>query len=99
MNRRSFMISILVPAMCVIAAITLAAAPVADDASPIYGIKIPAGYRQWEFISVAHEAGNFDDSTRHSRKRSSGESFSRRNSSFPGRNDHCPAGLEACAVG
>jgi Cytochrome P460 len=61
MNRRSFMISILVPAMCVIAAITVSAAPLADDASPIYGIKIPAGYRQWEFISVAHEAGNFDD--------------------------------------
>ena len=31
------------------------------DSSPIYGIKIPAGYRHWELISVAHEAGDFDD--------------------------------------
>jgi hypothetical protein len=29
--------------------------------APIYGIKIPAGYRNWELISVAHEAGDFDD--------------------------------------
>jgi hypothetical protein len=26
------------------------------DASPIYGVKIPAGYRQWEFIAPAQEA-------------------------------------------
>jgi hypothetical protein len=32
-----------------------------DDASPGHGIKIPPGYRQWELISVAHEAGNYDD--------------------------------------
>ena len=31
------------------------------SSSPIYGIKIPAGYRNWEFISVAHEAGDFND--------------------------------------
>jgi hypothetical protein len=24
-----------------------------DDAAPIYGVKIPAGYRQWRMISVA----------------------------------------------
>jgi hypothetical protein len=29
--------------------------------SPIYGIKIPHGYRDWGLISVAHEAGNLDD--------------------------------------
>ncbi|WP_375415346.1 cytochrome P460 family protein [uncultured Bradyrhizobium sp.] len=26
------------------------------DASPIYGVKIPAGYRQWELIAPAQEA-------------------------------------------
>ncbi len=26
-------------------------------ASPIFGVTIPRGYRQWELVSVAHEAG------------------------------------------
>jgi hypothetical protein len=29
--------------------------------SPIYGIEIPHGYRDWGLISVAHEAGNLND--------------------------------------
>lgn len=38
------------------------AAPGVDEAaSPIFGIKIPAGYRDWPVISVAHEAGNNND--------------------------------------
>ena len=28
------------------------------EASPIYGIKIPAGYRDWRLISVNHLAGS-----------------------------------------
>jgi hypothetical protein len=32
-----------------------------DNSSPIYGVTIPAGYRQWELVSVAHEAGDYDD--------------------------------------
>jgi hypothetical protein len=32
-----------------------------DNASPIYGVTIPAGYRQWELVYVAHEAGDYDD--------------------------------------
>jgi len=36
-------------------------AVVVDNASPIYGITIPAGYRDWRVISVAHEAGNNND--------------------------------------
>ncbi|HEY6331966.1 MAG TPA: cytochrome P460 family protein [Blastocatellia bacterium] len=31
------------------------------QAAPIYGIRIPAGYRDWPLISVAHEEGNLDD--------------------------------------
>jgi hypothetical protein len=34
----------------------------ADGATaPIFGIKIPPGYRDWRLISVAHEAGNLND--------------------------------------
>jgi hypothetical protein len=31
------------------------------EASPIFGIKIPPGYRDWKLISVAHEEGNNND--------------------------------------
>jgi len=30
------------------------------DASPIYGVKIPTGYRDWKLISVTHEEGDFN---------------------------------------
>jgi hypothetical protein len=30
-------------------------------ASPLFGITIPAGYRDWKLISVAHEEGNLND--------------------------------------
>jgi hypothetical protein len=30
-------------------------------AAPIFGAKVPAGYRNWKLISVAHEEGNLDD--------------------------------------
>src|SRR6202041_2704989 len=32
-----------------------------EGADPIFGIKIPPGYRDWKLISVAHEAGNLND--------------------------------------
>jgi Cytochrome P460 len=33
----------------------------AGEAAPIYGIKIPDGYRDWTLISLAHEEGDFND--------------------------------------
>jgi hypothetical protein len=32
-----------------------------EEAAPIFGIKIPHGYRDWKLISVAHEEGNLND--------------------------------------
>jgi cytochrome P460 len=32
-----------------------------DEATPIFGIKIPPGYRDWKLISLAHEEGSLDD--------------------------------------
>lgn len=32
-----------------------------DEASPVSGIKIPTGYREWRLISVAHEEGSLSD--------------------------------------
>jgi hypothetical protein len=34
--------------------------PVGSEASPIYGVTIPAGYRDWALVNVAHE-GNLND--------------------------------------
>ena len=31
------------------------------EAAPIYGIKIPAGFRDWALVNVAHEAANLND--------------------------------------
>src|SRR5271170_7061602 len=31
------------------------------EAEPIFGVKIPPGYRDWKLISVAHEEGNNND--------------------------------------
>jgi hypothetical protein len=31
------------------------------QAAPIFGVKIPPGYRDWRLISVAHEAGSLND--------------------------------------
>ncbi|AMM18660.1 cytochrome P460 (plasmid) [Burkholderia sp. PAMC 28687] len=31
------------------------------QASPVFGVTLPPGYRSWQFISVAHEAGNNND--------------------------------------
>ncbi|MET1026132.1 MAG: cytochrome P460 family protein [Dongiaceae bacterium] len=33
----------------------------ADSASPIYGVTIPDGYRQWEFIAPAEEAAPLNE--------------------------------------
>jgi hypothetical protein len=60
--KRIFLLALAVAAAaCVIASVASTAGGVDDDASPIYAITIPAGFRQWELVSVAHEAANYDD--------------------------------------
>ncbi len=36
-------------------------AQTSGEASPIYGVTIPAGYREWPLINVAQEAGDLND--------------------------------------
>ncbi|MGO4135947.1 cytochrome P460 family protein [Rhizobium brockwellii] len=38
-----------------------AASGVSDNMSPIYGVSLPEGYRGWQMITVAHEAGKNND--------------------------------------
>ena len=42
-------------------AMTFSAGGADDESSPIFGIKIPPGYRDWRLIAVAHEEGNLND--------------------------------------
>ena len=55
----------IISALATVVALGTAAAIAASqqtdgEAAPIYGIKIPAGYRDWQLISVAREDGNFN---------------------------------------
>jgi hypothetical protein len=55
----------IVPFVVAILAATRSAAQqtgaVADDASPIYGVTVPPGYRQWELIAPAKEAAPLNE--------------------------------------
>jgi hypothetical protein len=44
-------------AACIIASMSCTAGRADDEASPIFGVKIPTGYRAWEMVGVSHEAG------------------------------------------
>ncbi len=48
-------------ALAVVSAMTLPAGSTNDESAPIYGIKLPSGYRDWKLISVAHEEGKLND--------------------------------------
>ena len=48
-------------AACVVAFLPFGAGRAEDQADPIFRIKLPAGYRDWKLISVAHEEGNLND--------------------------------------
>jgi hypothetical protein len=50
----------------VVAAATCIAVPYAPghadgEGSPIFGVTVPEGYRQWELIAPSHEDGNFNE--------------------------------------
>jgi Cytochrome P460 len=61
MKRIAFLL-VAVAAVAGFVAFTVPASGHADEqAAPIFGIKVPAGYRDWKLISVAHEEGNLND--------------------------------------
>jgi hypothetical protein len=59
--KRISVLAVAAIAVCAIALMTFAATRTDDEAAPIFGIKIPPGYRDWKLISVAHEEGNLND--------------------------------------
>ena len=61
MRRIVFVLVAVVALAGVIAYVVPAFGQADGEAAPIFGIKIPPGYRDWRLISVAHEEGNLND--------------------------------------
>ena len=61
MKQKFIWSSVIATATCIVALMPIAGGGADDEASPIFGVKLPAGYRAWQMISVAHEAGSLND--------------------------------------
>lgn len=53
-------IAFLLVAVATVAAVVASMIPASGQAAPVFVIKMPAGYRGWPVISVAHEAGDLN---------------------------------------
>jgi hypothetical protein len=61
MKRIALMLSMVVALAGVVASSVAAVGHSNGEAAPVFGIKIPPGYRDWRLISVAHEEGDLND--------------------------------------
>jgi hypothetical protein len=61
MRRIVFMLVAVGALAGVVASMAPASGQADGAAAPIFGVKIPPGYRDWRLISVAHEEGNLND--------------------------------------
>ena len=61
MKRIAFLLVSVAVGAGVVASMVPASGHAEEQATPIFGIKIPHGYRDWRLISVAHEEGNLND--------------------------------------
>jgi hypothetical protein len=61
MTRVSYFIGVVVALSGIAIYAARAAEHTDSQANPVFDVKIPAGYRDWKLISVAHEAGNNND--------------------------------------
>jgi hypothetical protein len=61
MRRIVFVLGAVVALAGVVAFMAPASGQADGEAAPIFGVKIPPGYRDWRLISVAHEEGNLND--------------------------------------
>ena len=57
MRRISILVLAVMAMACAIAWTLIAPGRAEDQGSPIFGVTIPDGYRQWEMIAPSHEAG------------------------------------------
>ncbi|MFM0391561.1 cytochrome P460 family protein [Paraburkholderia phytofirmans] len=66
MNGKVFFLASMSTVLCAAMALSVTAEETTEpisstQASPVFGVTLPPGYREWQFISVAHEAGNNND--------------------------------------
>jgi len=61
MTRTAFLLVAVASGVGVLASLSPVSEHANEKAAPIFGVKIPPGYRDWKLISVAHEAGNLND--------------------------------------
>src|SRR3954466_4084857 len=61
MRRTTFVLVAATALAGIVAYMASASGQDGGEASPVFGIKIPAGYRDWRLISVAHEEGKLND--------------------------------------
>ena len=61
MKRIVFLLLAVAAVSIIIASADRGAGHADEEAAPIFGIKIPPGYRDWRLISVAHEEGDLND--------------------------------------
>src|SRR3954466_5534587 len=61
MRRTTFVLVAATALAGIVAYMASASGQDGGEASPVFGIKIPAGYRDWRLISVAHEQGKLND--------------------------------------
>jgi hypothetical protein len=54
-------ISVLAAATAVVASTLLTPGRASDEGSPIFGVSIPNGYRDWELIAPSQETGDLDE--------------------------------------
>jgi len=61
--KRATFLAVIVATLAGVAALTAKTSrhATAQEAAPIFVKKIPAGYRDWKVVSVAHEAGGLND--------------------------------------
>jgi len=55
------LLSAVVALASVVVYLAQATGDAAGETAPLFGIKIPPGYRDWKLISVADEEGNLND--------------------------------------
>ncbi len=61
MKRMAYLLVAVAAVAVVVASLAPASGYADGEAAPIFGVKIPPGYRDWKLISVAHEEGNLND--------------------------------------